>query len=502
MQVPTLPAVASWQLGAAPTAFESVSLRQVLGSPSLAEFDGIARIDPAHLLHSDSYLRVGGGVLQRGAVARVEARGERVSCTVHGPLARLAGAVRLRCLPPMTVRQLVVRLGQDHAVAVDAGDLPEGAPTVVWQEYETDLQLLRRLAVQHGFLFWESTGGLVCRSRLDSAAAIRLARQSLLDAPRITHQARSVGAEARAWLRNDGSTPTVQGAPAGAANGRPERMAFRLPHVDDVDSARRCLDRIARAEVGGNCRVQAAVVDPRVAVGVVIVLPSGLGCDEPLLVVEACHEVASEHVTRFVAVPVAMAAPAPAPAHPHHAGVALAQVVEVEDPEGRGRVRIRRCDTLGEGEGVWAPVVQAAAGAQHGSFVLPRIGDQVVVTFLAGDPNRPLVTGSLYHGAHQPPTAEEQSGRSLRLLRTPGGTEVRCEQSDAGDTVVVSLPSLTLRIRGGDEPQLDIAGQADVSITGRRLSFEAKDELAIRASSIRVQARGQVEIDGSQILLG
>lgn len=45
----------------------------------------------------------------------------------------------------------------------------------------------------------------------------------------------------------------------------------------------------------------------------------------------------------------------------------------------------------------WVPVSQAWAGTNFGSQFLPRIGDQVLVEYLDGDPERPIITGRVYH---------------------------------------------------------------------------------------------------------
>lgn len=48
-------------------------------------------------------------------------------------------------------------------------------------------------------------------------------------------------------------------------------------------------------------------------------------------------------------------------------------------------------------------VMQSFAGNGWGSMFLPRVGMEVVVSFLDGDPDRPVVTGCLYNGTHDPP---------------------------------------------------------------------------------------------------
>ncbi len=51
----------------------------------------------------------------------------------------------------------------------------------------------------------------------------------------------------------------------------------------------------------------------------------------------------------------------------------------------------------------WVRVSQPWAGGGWGFISIPRIGHEVVVDFLEGDPDRPLITGSVYNGSNQPP---------------------------------------------------------------------------------------------------
>lgn len=52
--------------------------------------------------------------------------------------------------------------------------------------------------------------------------------------------------------------------------------------------------------------------------------------------------------------------------------------------------------------GAWVRVVQPAAGANWGQVFVPRVGQEVLVGFIGGDIDRPVVLGALYNGAGQP----------------------------------------------------------------------------------------------------
>ena len=47
-------------------------------------------------------------------------------------------------------------------------------------------------------------------------------------------------------------------------------------------------------------------------------------------------------------------------------------------------------------------VSQAWAGAGHGAFMLPRVGDEVLVSYLDGDPDEPVIIGRVYNGRNRP----------------------------------------------------------------------------------------------------
>lgn len=72
----------------------------------------------------------------------------------------------------------------------------------------------------------------------------------------------------------------------------------------------------------------------------------------------------------------------------------------------------------------WVRVAQAAAGKGFGALFLPRVGDEVVVTYVNGDPDRPLVTGCVYNGANVPPATlpADQTQSILRTRSSKGGS--------------------------------------------------------------------------------
>lgn len=74
-----------------------------------------------------------------------------------------------------------------------------------------------------------------------------------------------------------------------------------------------------------------------------------------------------------------------------------------------------------ENSSCYLRVTQSWAGNQWGASFIPRIGHEVIVDFLDGDPDRPIVTGSVYNGKNKPPfSSKTQSG--FRTRSTKDGT--------------------------------------------------------------------------------
>lgn len=72
-----------------------------------------------------------------------------------------------------------------------------------------------------------------------------------------------------------------------------------------------------------------------------------------------------------------------------------------------GRVKVQfHWDRIGkknEESSCWVRVSQLWAGAGWGAMFIPRIDQEVIVDFLEGDPDRPIITGRVYHGTNTPP---------------------------------------------------------------------------------------------------
>ncbi|SMF29668.1 type VI secretion system secreted protein VgrG [Alteromonadaceae bacterium Bs31] len=96
-----------------------------------------------------------------------------------------------------------------------------------------------------------------------------------------------------------------------------------------------------------------------------------------------------------------------------------------------GRIKVQfiwdREGKKDENSSCFIRVMQSWAGNQWGASFIPRIGHEVIVDFLDGDPDRPIVSGTVYNGKNKPPfESKTQSG--IRTRSTLDGTASNCNE--------------------------------------------------------------------------
>ena len=111
-----------------------------------------------------------------------------------------------------------------------------------------------------------------------------------------------------------------------------------------------------------------------------------------------------------------------------------------------GRVKVQfhwdRYGAKDENSSCWIRVSQDWAGKRWGSLNIPRIGQEVIVDFLEGDPDRPIVTGRVYNADAMPPyeLPGEKTKSTLKSNSSKGGggfNEIRFEDKKGEEQIFV-----------------------------------------------------------------
>ncbi|HBH7066752.1 type VI secretion system tip protein VgrG [Enterobacter asburiae] len=207
------------------------------------------------------------------------------------------------------------------------------------------------------------------------------------------------------------------------------------------------------------------------------------------------------HRTDFTVIPASVSyRPAQSTAWPRTYGPQTAKVV---GPQGEsiwtdkyGRVKVKfHWDRLAKGDDTsscWVRVSSAWAGQGYGGVQIPRVGDEVVVDFINGDPDRPIITGRVYNDASMPPWALPAAATQMGFMsRTKDGSvdnanALRFEDKAGGEQVWLQA-----------ERNLDINVKNDESHSTEknRTQFVGEDE------TLRVVKNQNAGVKGNVICL-
>ncbi|MBY7822836.1 type VI secretion system tip protein VgrG, partial [Vibrio fluvialis] len=146
---------------------------------------------------------------------------------------------------------------------------------------------------------------------------------------------------------------------------------------------------------------------------------------QPQALEEAGGNGATTYANQFSLIPAHRTWRATPQAKPQVDGPMIATVVGPEGEEifcdEHGRVKLHfpwdRYSNGDEHSSCWVRVSQGWAGSQYGLIAIPRIGHEVIVSFLNGDPDQPIVTGRTYHATNTAPYTLPDN-KTKTVLRT------------------------------------------------------------------------------------
>jgi type VI secretion system secreted protein VgrG len=142
-----------------------------------------------------------------------------------------------------------------------------------------------------------------------------------------------------------------------------------------------------------------------------------------------------------------------------------------------GRIKVRFYWDLAPGtkgqNSCWIRLAQPWAGAGFGCQFLPRAGSEVVVTFLHGNPDHPLVTGGVYNGSHPFPWVlpGDKSRTGIRTASTPGGwghNELSFEDAAGAEELLLHAQRNLVEEARGDRI-VRIGGNDSTTVAGMQI---------------------------------
>ncbi|MBE0397008.1 type VI secretion system tip protein VgrG [Citrobacter amalonaticus] len=183
------------------------------------------------------------------------------------------------------------------------------------------------------------------------------------------------------------------------------------------------------------------------------------------------------------------------------------------DEHGRVRVKFHwdRYNPATEASSCWVRVSQAWAGPGFGNLAIPRIGQEVIVDFLNGDPDQPIIMGRTYHEDNRSPgslpgTKTQMTIRS-KTYKGSGFNELRFEDATDNEEIflhaqknmqVKVLNSKDVRVNYdrtvsiGHDESLVVANDRKVTVEGKQDHKTTKDHVSLTEGNQGLEVKGDL----------
>jgi uncharacterized protein involved in type VI secretion and phage assembly len=210
------------------------------------------------------------------------------------------------------------------------------------------------------------------------------------------------------------------------------------------------------------------------------------------------------------------------------------------DPEGQYKIRVAVPLMSAQSAGVWARCASFYGSSGFGAFIIPEIGDEVVLGFFNNDPSCPVILGSLYSSKRVPPY-ELTAANNIKALVTRSKLKMEFDDekkvitliTPANNKVVISddAQSILLQDQNGNKVELspsgilldspkditikalgkvaisavqnvEVAAQMDVQVSGLNINHTANIGFAAKgAATAELSAAGQTTVKGALVMI-
>lgn len=190
-------------------------------------------------------------------------------------------------------------------------------------------------------------------------------------------------------------------------------------------------------------------------------------------------------------------------------GTYLAEVVSaVDSAENLGRVQVRllNADGVGDQDGpVWAMVAVPFAGSEMGAFMIPKQGDQVLVTFIQGDPRYPVVIGGVWSHSAPPPEQVDDEGVKVWSMTSEQNSRIAIDEREQ-PTIKLNTPnanevSVLLSDEGGGKIVVK-ASSATITIDSQGITLDSPLNITLNAgASVDINAPAGLTVTAGQVTI-
>lgn len=184
-------------------------------------------------------------------------------------------------------------------------------------------------------------------------------------------------------------------------------------------------------------------------------------------------------------------------------GLVPALVTNTDDPKDMGRVKLKFPWLDESAESNWARVIGIGAGPESGYYVMPAIDDEVMVGFMHGDFNYPIVVGGVWNGQNKIPPEGGSAGNGekpqVRSIHSTNGHKITMYDNADKKIEIITTDGQSI-ILDDKNKKIEIkASSGKITLEQGKISIEhSGGELAVKTgSNMKWEAGGNIEITAS-----
>ena len=189
-------------------------------------------------------------------------------------------------------------------------------------------------------------------------------------------------------------------------------------------------------------------------------------------------------------------------------GIVVGLVSDNADPEGLYRVQVTYAVPGGDILSQWARVVTTMAGPGRGFACLPEVDDEVLLRFVHGHSDLPMVVGFVHNGVDKPPFDNADGNNDERIFYSRNGHHLIANDADGAEHVTVETVDGKTKLEMKSADSLiawEAASDVKLLCANGTLTVTADADISMDASGGWTQAAGsnvELKCDGSAKLEG
>lgn len=164
-----------------------------------------------------------------------------------------------------------------------------------------------------------------------------------------------------------------------------------------------------------------------------------------------------------------------------------ATVVANNDPKGLGRIQVK-FRWMQQGQTPWIRVLSPSGGGDKGMFIMPEVGEEVIVEFEGGNPEQPFVIGATYNGKAKSSFAN--AGNDMKAFKTRSGNTILLNDA---------VGSITVTDKNGSSMLMDGAGNITVS-SQTLVTVQTEDHIIVKAPNKIELISKEIHIQGTEVV--